>query len=52
MEFVTEFRSDPTTHQQREELYCAAGDLEVLRAEGIEAEGADDDGGELLRVRT
>jgi len=36
---------------QSQELNCAAGDLEVLRSERVEAEGADDDGGELFGQR-
>ena len=40
--------ADDAAEDERQKLDGAAGDLQVLRAEGGEAEGADDDGCELL----
>jgi hypothetical protein len=47
VESLPECCRDPATYQQREELNRPAGDLQVLRAESIEAEGAEHDGDEL-----
>lgn len=47
MESVRILRCNPPSNQQSEEVDCAAGDLEVLCAEGIEAKGADNNGGKL-----
>lgn len=47
MESVCVFGGDPPANYQGEEVDCTTRDLEVLGAESIEAEGADDDRGKL-----
>lgn len=42
-----EVRGDVATNDQSEELHCAAGNLKILSAEGVEAKGFDDDGCKL-----
>lgn len=42
---------DHPADEQREELYRSPWDLEILCAEGVEAEGLDDDGCELVTLR-
>jgi len=50
MEFVCIFGCNPAANYQGEEIDCTTRDLEVLGAEGIEAEGADDNRGELKKT--
>jgi hypothetical protein len=50
VELVVVLCCDKATEQEGQELDCAAWNLEVLSSESVEAEGADDDGGELYCV--
>lgn len=44
-------RADEAADEERQELHGAARDLQVLGAEGVDAEGLDDDGGEGSKCR-
>lgn len=50
MEFPVEFGCDDAADEKRQELDCAAGDLEVLCAEGVKAKGFDNDRSELIHI--
>lgn len=51
MEFPVKLGRNETSNQQSQELDCTTGNLEVLSAQSIETEGANNDGSELFFVR-